>query len=159
MKGFTLIELMVVVAISAVLVGVGTVSISRVLAREKVNSAQKELISVLRLARNYAVTSQIPAGYGSQLDYVSVSWDSEGKVIAAAANLSTGVGATYFSKDVTDKEVTMTSDGVLFSVPEGKMLLNPTTPQDPSYVRTIEIKSVEADETGAVQIDGGGQIW
>ena len=159
-KGFTLIELMVVVAVSTMVVGIGVISVSSSLYRQRVQAARTSLISSLRLARNYAVTSQSPSGYNNQLDYVSVNISTGGNVSASAANLTAGVGTSYFSKNISEDEVKISSGTLLFSVPEGKILSNPTTPAEASYVLTVGISSVEGPvETATVQVDAGGKIW
>lgn len=159
-RGFTLIELMVVVAVSTMVVGIGVISVSSSLYRQRVQAARTSLISSLRLARNYAVTSQSPSGYSNQLDYVSVNISTDGNVSASAANLTAGVGTSYFSKNISEDEVKISSGTLLFSVPEGKILSNPTTPAEASYVLTVGISSVEGPvETATVQVDAGGKIW
>jgi Tfp pilus assembly protein FimT len=161
-SGFTLIELMVVVMVSMILVGVGVVSVSGVLTRQRVLSAQSEVISALKMARNYAVTSQSPSGYANQLDYISVTVNSSGMILVQPVNLAAGVGTSYFSKDTTGDKVVLvpSSATLLFSVPEGKVLLNSTTPANSSYVMTVGVSSVEGSgETAVVQVDAGGKIW
>ncbi len=159
-KGFTLIELMVVIVVSVTIVGIGVVTVSGSLYRQRVNSAKSSVLTALKLARNYAVTSQSPPGFTNQLDYVSVTISNEGVVEARAANLAAGVGTSYFSIKTDNKNVYITPGSLLFSIPEGKILQNTVTPANSNYVMTIGISSVEGlAETMAVQIDAGGKIW
>ena len=104
-KGFTLVELMVSVAITVVLVGVGVTSMTRFYARDKITAAKNELVSGIKLARTYATTSQVPAGYAAQLDYVALTLSTDGTLTVYPVNVGLGVGTSYFSKVIKKPEV------------------------------------------------------
>ena len=69
-SGFTLMELMVVIAIVGIMTGIGTVSFSSARRATALNSAQDEIISAIKLAQSYALqgktygSNQKPDGYG-----------------------------------------------------------------------------------------------
>lgn len=162
-RGFTLIELLVVVSISLILVGGGVLTATRFLARERLITARNEIISVLKLARDYALTSQKPVGYAPQLDYVAVTMTTGGQLAVWPVNLGTS-GSAYTSKNINSNGVALTSinyGDILFSVPEGKLLLSGgAAPVAAGYLKTVTISSNEGiAETATVSVDAGGKIW
>lgn len=102
-QGFTLIELMVVITISAMIMGTGMVYFNRFIDRKKLESVQEEVASNLHLAQNYARTRQKPITGGSEVAYVAVTV-SGGNLIAQA----NGVGTTYFVQKLANTDVGVT---------------------------------------------------
>jgi len=94
--GFTLVELIVSLVVIMLLAGIGTVSISNFSNSKKVESVTSELIDQIKLARNMAITNQLPPGGGSGLKYVGVTTVTNGTVTASLNNS----GTNYFSKKV-----------------------------------------------------------
>jgi Tfp pilus assembly protein FimT len=68
-----MVELLVVTGIMVILVGGAMVAVARFNAGQKVKAAKEQLISNLKLARNYAKGMQTPRGIGGNLKYVTVS--------------------------------------------------------------------------------------
>lgn len=146
-KGFTLIELMVSITIMMLLIGIGTVALNSFNARQKVEATKGELISNLKLARNYATTMQLPDGVNGNLKYVQVDLASDGKI-----NVVTDVGGTYFSKDISPVGVNI---GITYPVDNnyirfasykgnslaGDITININTDEDASYSKKILINS------------------
>jgi type IV fimbrial biogenesis protein FimT len=165
LNGFTLIELMVVIAIGIILVGVGVTTTSKYLARESLNSAKEEIKSTLQTARNYAITAQKPDIFVQQLDCVAVTLSADGKLAVWPVNLLSGTGASYSNKDISSDDVslapTINYKDLIFSVPEGKLLTSDEkTPVDANYVMTISVSSTEGiADTMSVSVDAGGKIW
>lgn len=119
-RGFTLIELLISIVISVLLIGGGVVSVNRFSSSQKIESAKDELVSFLRLARNYAVTGQKPSGFTDNLVYVSVDVTAKGRVKIFANN---DVGSTYFSKLIAPNGIGVSSSGNLaFSAYDGKLV-------------------------------------
>jgi type IV fimbrial biogenesis protein FimT len=59
-QGFTLIELMVTVAISAILLGIGVPSFRAMIQNNRIDAASNDLVSGLQLARSEAIKRGIP---------------------------------------------------------------------------------------------------
>ena len=123
--GFTMIELLVVLAITVVLVGIGVMSMGLFSSRDNVASAKNELLSAIKLAKNYAMTMQSPAGYVDQLDYVAVIVKPSGVVEVYPVSANYGVGISYFSKTLGSADVKIgpvNFGDLMFSVPDGKLV-------------------------------------
>jgi Tfp pilus assembly protein FimT len=124
--GFTLIEMLVAVGIVMV-IGISTmVVLSNFTINQKLEGATDELVTNLKLARNYAQILQKPEGYTAVLDYVSVDIDSDGKTKIMPNSRGT---SKYFDKPLSVDGVTVTVTGgnsaggqIAFSVYEGKLI-------------------------------------
>jgi Tfp pilus assembly protein FimT len=81
--GFTLVELLVGITIIMLLAVVGTVSLNNFNGRQKIISTKDDLITNLRLARNYATSMQMPSGLTGTLDYIRVSFSGSDMTISA----------------------------------------------------------------------------
>ncbi len=131
-NGFTLIELLVAITIGGVLIGLGSVSLNKFNEQQKVEAVKNEVLSNLRLARNYAVTNQLPSG----TDKSTVTMDSlsEGFIHIRAQNPDGSPHATFspLYKDVTPKGVKVvfkTSESsdpntIKFSITDGRLIDN-----------------------------------
>jgi len=107
-KGFTLIELMVSITILVLLIGIGTVSLNAFNANQKIKATRVELISNLKLARNYATTMQLPVGASGSLSYIDVTLANDGRISSRAKDVNDiGIGNTYFSRDVSPAGVNL----------------------------------------------------
>jgi len=95
MKGFTLVELIVTILIMMLLVGIGTVSINGFINSKKLEGVTSELIDQIKLARNLAVTGQLPDG-GSGLIYVKVKITPNNGMIEASDDNNND----YFNKKI-----------------------------------------------------------
>lgn len=125
MKGFTLVEVMVVVLITITMLGLGVINISRFSSRDNVAAAKNEVASAVKMARNYAVTMQVPTGWADQLDYVALVVIPPRRIVVYPVNISYGVGPSYFSKLIGSDDIVVGAvnfGDILFSVPQGKLL-------------------------------------
>jgi type II secretory pathway pseudopilin PulG len=130
--GFTLVELMVVVAISMVLMGAGMVAYNSYNSREKTNQAASEIVSQINLAKSTALTNQIAAGFVDSLDYVAVVLEN-GTISAFPVNMVSGIGSSYFSKEIIDDGIVISNlsfGDLQFGATTGKLLLKDA---DPSF--------------------------
>jgi len=128
-KGFTLIELLVAITIGLLVVGFGSVSLNNFYENQKVESTRQELVSNLRLARNYAITNQIPTNSSADTDRVAVSITDVGLMtVGTQTSGNNDAGYTFFSKDITPKGVGVTfygpnvTDTIRFSVTDGRSI-------------------------------------
>lgn len=165
-QGFTLVELLVAFTIGMMLIVGGTVAANNFNARQKVEAVSSQLVEVVTLARNYAMTREKPAGYTLPVEYVVVTLSVGGTAKVMAGNNTDGIGTTntYTTRKIDIKDVTLTpsiNDGdLIFSVPEGKLLqykadrkeaetrtlatnvgVTVTSNVDASYVKTIDISA------------------
>jgi prepilin-type N-terminal cleavage/methylation domain-containing protein len=116
--GFTLVELMVAMAIMGVLITIGVVSLNKFGSSQKMEEARDGLISALRLARNYAVTGQNKGIVNFR--YVSFSVDTSGNVSIFS---NTSPGNNYLIKDISPSG-TMIDTGatLMFAAYDGKLV-------------------------------------
>jgi prepilin-type N-terminal cleavage/methylation domain-containing protein len=165
-RGFTLVELMVVVTIGLLLVGGMSLGISGFLGRERVLSASKDLVSILNLARNFAVTNQVPSGF-TGLDYVAVTLSSSGTVTVYPVNHTSGIGASYVSKNVGTAGISFTQinfGGLQFAAGSGKLVGKNADPSYVSYPLSaatsvgITVSSAEVSQIRQITINPFGSI-
>lgn len=105
--GFSLVELLVVVAITLILVGIGSYSINQFNQTSKLVKSRDSISSQIKLARNLSITNQLPDGK-LNLSYVRVTI-SGNKIIAEGVN-GVGIGTTespYFSSKLEIPEGTV----------------------------------------------------
>lgn len=170
-SGFTLVEMMVGVSLTLLITGFILTGISRYQARDKIRATTNELVSAIKLARNYAITSQRPKGYNSQLDYVAFRVTANGIITVNPVNITSGTGVAFVNKSVASQNTQITAVNfgeLLFSVPDGKLLklkgnvvppLYDTEPQAASYSVSINITSPENDdESRTIIINSLGNV-
>jgi prepilin-type N-terminal cleavage/methylation domain-containing protein len=116
-KAFTLVEMMVVVAVMMLLTGIGAVSLNKFNNGQKLDGQKEELIADLKLAKNMAKTNQLPVGITGSLKYVQVILNS-GIGISATTVLSEGSNGNYFSKENNSISASSTFG---FSVENGRL--------------------------------------
>lgn len=150
------------------LAAMGMSSMSKFAARDRIMSTKNEIVSGIKRARNYAMSTQKPVGYVPQLDSVMVILTTEGVMSVAPVTKGSGVGASYFATDVSDNEVTVTAINageLVYSVPEGKLLnflggnpVNSTEPRPETYMVSIGISATDVNvgETRTVTIYSWG---
>jgi len=153
-KGFTLIELLVAITIGMLVVGFGTVSLNNFYESQKVESTRQELISNLRLARNYAITNQFPSDSSADTDRVAVLIDDNGLMtVGTQTSGNVDTGYTFFSKDATPKGVGVTFYGpnetniIRFSVTDGRSIGGTAS----IIINGVNInKNIKVDESGLI---------
>lgn len=115
-EGFSLVELLVVVAIILVLMGIGSYTINQFIQNREVTQMRDYLSDQTKLARNLAVTNQLPDGT-ADLNYVRF-WLSGNRLTIMAYKNNSSIyitDAPYFARDLdmdSDISVTITNNGV-----------------------------------------------
>lgn len=94
-NGFSLVELIVAVTVILVLTGVGVTTFSGLAQSRKMITVRNELVSWLNLARNLAITGQLP-DKSLGLSYIKVSIGN-GNITASGMRNSSD-GTTFFSQ-------------------------------------------------------------
>lgn len=87
---------------------------------QKLESAKEEILANLRVARNYAITNQLPNG----ADRVLFSLSSTGDLTIKPQNSVGDVGSTFLAKDLFTNEIgaIMVGSSIIFSVTDGRSL-------------------------------------
>lgn len=112
-NAFTLIELLIAITVGMLVVGIGAVSLNNFNEQQKVIATEQELLADLRLARNYAITNQLPSG-GNR---VLVSINNNGLLTIKPQNSSNNdVGTSFFSKDITPSNIIITVNNTVVGV-------------------------------------------
>lgn len=115
--GFTLVEMMVVVAVIMVMTGVGAVSLNQFNKNQDLDSKKEELITDLKLARTLAKTNQLPNETTGSLKYIKINLNN-GIGIDTVAILADGTQVNYSSKE--NKSITA-NNSFGFSVDDGRL--------------------------------------
>lgn len=144
--GFTLIELVVAITIGLLVVGFGSLSLNNFYEKQKVGSTRQELLSNLILARNYAITNQLPTG-GNR---VVVTIDGNGLMVIKTQDINNNdIGSSFFQKNVTKKGVNITIDNIIkFSVTDGRLI--GTTAVNIGVSGTNLVENIRIDESGLI---------
>ena len=109
MKGFTLIELMVAIALVIIFAGSGVVYLNNFNVKQKLDKAKAEVVSMVKVSQNYAKIKQSPVGNSDEVRYVRLR--KIGSNIEADIN---GIGTTYFSNNITEAGLEITLTPVYF---------------------------------------------
>ena len=120
-NGFTLIELIVSLAILMLLSTMGVSMVKDFNGTQKLESAKEEILANLRVARNYAMTNQLPDG----ADRVLFNLNSTGDLIIKPQNSAGDIGSSIFLvKDLFTSEIgaTFVGSNIVFSVTDGRSL-------------------------------------
>jgi type II secretory pathway pseudopilin PulG len=122
--GFSLVELIVVVAIAIIMTGIGAAAINGFIQSRKLETVTNELSTQIKLARNMALTSQSPNGGNANFSFVKVDIGGDFTVTATAINKNlTPNGLIYFSKKIdATSGLTITPLSFGFSTANGRLV-------------------------------------
>jgi len=144
---FTLIELLIAITIGILVIGFGSIALNDFNEKQKVESTRQELLSNLRLARNYAITNQLG---GATKIVVSIS---QSGVIKIIDDLSL---KTFLDKDISPNGVKITAPNVYFSVSDGRSVTSdtPLVGIDVDIIIAADddstVKNISIDESGLI---------
>lgn len=142
-NGFSLVELIITVVIMIVLVSIGTAAINNFTQSKKLETVSDELMTQIKLARNMAITTQLPIGITGDFSFVDVGVSGDFTVTGRSIRRNPSTGAlttvgTYFSKKIENTNgLTITSslpsfgfslaNGRLVSATDGTFINGPAT--------------------------------
>lgn len=115
--GFTLVELMVVVAVMIILTGIGAAALNKLNNSQELDSLKNEMINSLNLSRSMALTNQLPNGINDSLKFVLVTMTVGTSLRTDAVTIDSGA-QTYFVKN--NKAIT-TNNSFGFSIENGRL--------------------------------------
>lgn len=152
--GFTLVELMVVVAVTMILTGIGAASLNKINNNQQLESSKSELVTDLNLARNMAITSQVPQGIDDSLKYVLVNIGIGGSIKAEAVTANNGE-QVYFTKNNNSINNDLTFG---FSVENGRLTDDQGSLVNNSICLTLYLPS-NLENKKYIYIDISGLIY
>jgi prepilin-type N-terminal cleavage/methylation domain-containing protein len=147
-KGFSLIELIVMIAVMGLLAGGAVVFINRFNAQQKFTSSVEKTIIQLRLARNYAVTLQTPKDDGN---LTAVEVTISGGMMRARALYGADV-QEYFNVKVVEDGITVVPSGTIRFAPVTGKLLGSDYKIGSAADITIDFSSPELSIVGGTKI-------
>lgn len=149
-KGYTLIELFVVITISIIIFGVGIAGYREFSRRQALTGVLKQVKADLRLAQQLALTGQKPEGQTcTKLDsYTFSSTNSNYTLTAKCINPEI---ATYIIKTADmPTNITISTGSIIFKIlGQGTNLSTPLT---------FTISNTAASITGTVVVGTGGDV-
>jgi prepilin-type N-terminal cleavage/methylation domain-containing protein len=160
-SGFSLIEMMVVVTIMGLVGGSGWTYLKSVNNRQELNQVKDEVVAALKSGRNYAVSRQLPPGYGAKLKYVSVAIGNSGP-INVFPNIDSS--SSYQTKADLPSTITITkniptNDTIRFWAYEGKLVGTTGVSLGVGNSVAITIRTITGlGETKTIIVDSLGKI-
>lgn len=160
-QGFSLIELLVVMAIMSVTAVGAIVFINRSNSEQKVMATRNQLVANLRMARNYARTLRVPTDYREDLEYVAVDLTDDG--VMTVYPMPRGDN-NYLETDISADGVVVAMEPkeLCFAAYEGKLVKvvgENVVPREVDEVVTMVISSSEGvGRTEVVVVNSIGVI-
>jgi prepilin-type N-terminal cleavage/methylation domain-containing protein len=132
--GFTLIEVMIVIAILGIMIGIAFLSLSPIRDRKAVETAEREVAASIRLAQNYALNGKIGPSGNSPCNYAWwTTWTIKyliryyyvsGGTCASAYSSSDDIAYTLKNGVTFTEHPTSSYKFFSFSVPFGSTTIN-----------------------------------
>lgn len=153
--GFTLVELIVTVTVIMVLTGVGAMSLNSFRGVKELDSVRLEVANHIKLARNLAMTKQLPEG-ALGLEYVRVTFSGNEITIAGVNGAGAVFPDTPYSKMTvknTDGVSVTSSANFGFSKSSGRLTTSTGQPSSPIVVtiaRGADTKTININDLGII---------
>jgi prepilin-type N-terminal cleavage/methylation domain-containing protein len=151
-RGFTLIEMLFVLLITAIMMGIGIPTIHVQISRTKLRASGREVLDVLRSTRDSAVNEGIPR-------YVQFTPPRTYRVFKYNPAAAGGAGAWEPDRGTTtlDPSVSFTAAGVTFPTLSDTPVAGMTVPEDAAYFGTRgRYPSTAAGGPYTIALVGGG---
>lgn len=155
-RGFTLIELMVTIAVLAIIAMLAAPSFSDMISRQNLNSSADNLTATFSQARAKAVLERrnitVILGTQAQANTGTVlNWAPSGQTIQKAASGSTGIGSIVFRPDGLIQDPQDTTKPLNSNID----ILLCNQPTSAKYSKTITISFLGNIRNSGIQGSGG----
>ena len=147
-RGFTLIELMIVVTLVAVLISLTAPSFTRMLARGKLEGAAGELVTDLQYARSEAVARNAQVAI-----YTGANCYTVYQVIGAAAT-----GCAALGTGVAIKSVTLADQGITTAATPANTVFEPIRGSSVAGDNRITLTLTAAGSTLSADVKAVGRV-
>jgi prepilin-type N-terminal cleavage/methylation domain-containing protein len=152
--GFSLMEIVVTSAIMLVTIAAGFGFINNYNARQEVSATYTDIISGLKMARNYAVTRQRPKNLTTEPPYVTINILNDGWSIYSGADTA----MSYAAKDWSGRAVTVGGGMLRFSMLGGFLLDDSGKRIGLGDTATISISPIGSGQPLSIVINADGVI-
>lgn len=158
--GFTLVELIVTVTVILVLTGVGAMSLNNFNGVKELETTREEVGSYIKLARNLAITKQLP-NEASNLEYVKVTITSNEIAIEGVDSNGQVFNSSPYSKIKLNlnKNVTLLPSSFGFLKSSGRLTdnngLGASNTVIVSVNRQSDTKTISIKDTGLISNEDG----
>jgi prepilin-type N-terminal cleavage/methylation domain-containing protein len=156
-KAFTLLELMVVIAMITILAAISVSQMSSVSPDAKLRAAQRELAATIKQAQSYALEGKTIAGSSSATSFGVCFFDNKTYKLVYSDSCSNVVDSIIISNGVTISSLGswLYGDRVNFGVPGG--LPSPSGSAGASLPLTVTLIT-PSGATKTVTVNNGGSV-
>lgn len=122
-RGFSLVELLVVISIMGLLIGGVTIGLNLMSQREDLNLAGGKLVTLVRKVRTMAINRNLPAGVSSGVNLLKINIQSDGDYEVTAVGAGGANLGTYESGSIKMPGLEVTVGGTIkFQAGSGRLM-------------------------------------
>ena len=160
LRGFTVIEILVIIGIMGIMLSVALVSLSGGRTSAKLDAAQREVASAIQTAKSNALQGKTASG--SVPKYWGIYFDNDNKTYkivpsnAPGTDIAGGTETYTLSNGVTFSVTNVTSRRIYFSIPNGNILRGNGSLYASGDTATVTVSISGLNKT--VSISSGGVI-